>query len=180
MLLHKSTGLRVLAAPPQPELAEGVDGSHILKILEMTQQMYDYIIVNTDSFISDPCLAALDSGDVIILVTTQEVSAIQGIHRFLDLWDKFGMDRDRLMLVVNKYNKNYSITADRISESLKMPVSITIPRDDESMLQAANLGIPLLEYNKKSPIVSSITSLADMTQKKLQQVDREGRLRLFS
>jgi pilus assembly protein CpaE len=180
MLLHKSTGLRVLAAPPQPELAESVNGNHIVRILEMTQRIYDFIVVNTDSYISDPGLAAMDAADVIVLVTTQEVSAIQGIHRFLDLWDKLGMDRERFMLVVNKYNKNYAITADRISESLKMPVSMVIGRDDESMLQAVNLGIPLLEYNKKSPLVVEFKSLADKIQKKLQQVNQENRVRLFS
>lgn len=180
MLLHKSTGLRLLAAPPKPELAESVNGNHIVKILEMTRHMFDYVIVNTDSYISDPCLAAMDAADVIVLVTTQEVAAVQGIHRFLDLWDKLGMERERLMLVVNKYDKNNAITSDRISESLKMPVAISIPRDNESMLQAANLGIPLLEYNKKSPLVSTIKSLSDKIQNKLQQVDRENRIRLFS
>lgn len=180
MLLHKSTGLRLLAAPPKPELAESVTGNHIVKILEMTQQMYDFVVVNTDSYISDPCLAALDAAHVIVLVTTQEVAAVQGIHRFLDLWDKLGMDRERLMLVVNKYDRNNAITSDRISESLKMPVTITIPRDNETMLQAANLGIPLLEYSKKSPLVSDINSLADKIQNKLQQVDHEDRIRLFT
>jgi Flp pilus assembly CpaE family ATPase len=90
------------------------------------------------------------------------------------------MERDRLMVVVNKYNKNYAITSDRISESLKLPVSMAIPRDDESMLQAGNFGIPLLEYNKKSPLVGDFKSLAEMIQKKIQQVDRENRVRLFS
>jgi pilus assembly protein CpaE len=180
MLLHKSTGLRLLAAPPKPELAESVNGNHIVKILEMTQHMYDFVVVNTDSYISDPCLAALDAADVVTLVTTQEVAAIQGIHRFLDLWDKLGMERERLMLVVNKYDKNNAITSDRIGESLRMPISMTIPRDNESMLQAANFGIPLLEYNKKSPIVGDIRSLADKVQNKLQQIDRENRIRLFT
>jgi hypothetical protein len=48
------------------------------------------------------------------------------------------------------------------------------------MLQAGNFGIPLLEYNKKSPLVGDFKSLAEMIQKKIQQVDRENRVRLFS
>ena len=180
LLLHKSTGLKLLAAPPTPELAEHVNGNHISKVLEMMKQMFSYVIVNTGSYITDSCLAAIDASNLVVLVVTQEVTAIQGIHRFLELWDKLGLAYDRLLLVVNKYDKKYSINTKRIQENVKIPIVATIERDDEAALQAANLGIPLAIFKKSSPVITNIANLSDIIVKKLDEVDTEDRIRLFS
>lgn len=180
MLIHKPSGLRILMAPPRPELAEKVSGNNMVKILELMRQMFNYIVVNTSSFISDPCLAALDASDVLILVTTQEIAAIRCTRSFLELWDGLGLPKDRIMLAINRYNKQKSIPIEKISESLKFPVTLTIPSDEETLVRAANLGTPFMLGKKVSPVTESISSLADLVLKRLPEVEIQGRFRLFS
>jgi pilus assembly protein CpaE len=180
MLLHKPSGLRVLKAPVRPELAEQVTGSNLTKVLEMMREMFSYIVVNTSSFISDPVLAALDAGDVIVLVCNQEVVGIKSARAFLDLWDGFGLSKDRILVAINRYSKQDVISKEKLSESLKQPVAITIPFDEETLLPAANLGIPFMMNKRGLPVTESIMKLSSLVVKRLEEVELEGRFRLFA
>jgi pilus assembly protein CpaE len=180
MILHKSSGLRVLKAPVRPELAEQVTGSNLTKVLEMMREMFSYIIINTSNFISDPVLAALDAGDVVVLVCNQEVVGIKSARAFLDLWDGFGLNKDRILVAINRYSKQNVISKEKLSESLKHPVAITIPFDEETLLPAANLGIPFMMSKRGIPVTDSMNKLAGLVIKKLDEVELEGRFRLFA
>ena len=50
MVLHKSSGMHFLTAPPRPELAEKVEGEHINIILDLMRRIFDYIVINTSVY----------------------------------------------------------------------------------------------------------------------------------
>jgi pilus assembly protein CpaE len=177
---HKTSGLHLLTAPPRPELAEKVNGNHLSQILEHMRQMFSYVVVNTSSYISDHCLAALDAGEVIVVVTTQEIVSIRAARAFLELWEGLNMSKGRLLLTLNRYDKGKNITPERVSEILKHKVAETIPLDEERALRAANYGIPFMTADKNALISQSVISLADLARKQLVEAAKEERLRLFS
>ncbi|MBE0411318.1 MAG: response regulator [Anaerolineales bacterium] len=180
LVFHKTSGLHLLNAPPRPELAEKVNGNHLSQILEQMRQMFSYIVVNTSSYISDHCLAALDAGDVIVVVTTQEIIAIRAARAFMELWDGLNMSKERLLLTLNRYDKGKNISPERVSEILKHKVAGTIPLDEERALRAANYGIPFMTADKNALISQSVTSLAELVRRQLAEVAEEERFRLFS
>jgi pilus assembly protein CpaE len=180
LLFHKTSGLHLLTAPVRPELAEKVNGNHLNQILEHMRQMFSYVVVNTSSYVSDHCLAALDAGDVIVVVTTQEIVAIRAARAFLELWDGLNMSKERILLTLNRYDKQKNITPARVGEILKHKVAETIPFDEETALRAANYGIPFMIADKNALISQSVISLADLVRRQLAEVAREERLRLFS
>jgi pilus assembly protein CpaE len=180
LLFHKTSGLHLLTAPARPELAEKVNGNHLNQILEHMRQMFSYVVVNTSSYVSDHCLAALDAGDVIVVVTTQEIVAIRAARAFLELWDGLNMSKERILLTLNRYDKQKNITPARVGEILKNKVAETIPFDEETALRAANYGIPFMIADKNALISQSVISLADLVRRQLAEVASEERLRLFS
>jgi len=180
MLFHKSSGLYILAAPPKPELAEKVVGRDISQILEFMRSMFSIVVVNTSSYITEPCLAALDSGDVVLLTTTQEVSAVRNTRLFLELCDGLGIQKDKIFLVLNRYNEKIKITSEQISESVDHPVFATIPLDEQTALQAANLGIPFTLQAKETEISQSVKSLGEKICGELLKPDIMSRKRIFS
>jgi pilus assembly protein CpaE len=179
MVLHKSSGIHILAAPPRPELAEKVTGNAFTSILEYLREIFDYIIVNTSSYITDPCLAALDAAEVVILVTTQEISAIRSTHSFLDLWDVMGLRKDRILLTLNRYQKQRTITPEKISDRLKMPIPVTIVEDEETVYRSLNLGIPFMVDRGDTSVAKSIQEITEQVNLKVSQLE-PGRFRLFS
>jgi len=182
MLLNRATGLYILPAPPRPEFAEKITGDQFARIIEFLRRFYDYIILNTDSYISEPVLASLDAGEVIVLVTAQQINAIRNTRLFLNLWDAFGMTRERLALVINRYDDSSPISADKVSERLKHAVTLTLPDDSEVTQHADALGQPILRSSKNSELTKALISLAEHTRKRAIAVERSEttRMRLFS
>jgi pilus assembly protein CpaE len=176
---HKSSGLYILSAPPKIDLSESVTGDKFCKILDYMRQMYRYIVVNSHPILNEASLAALDSGDIIVLVMTQEITAIKAVRSFLDLWDGLKLSRNHVVLVINHFDKESPLTTRKISESLQIPVSITIPDDRPLMIKASNLGTPIVLSSKNSLIAQSIKQISDVVRKKLDETKLTNRTRLF-
>ena len=166
MVLHKSSGMHFLTAPPRPELAEKVEGEHINIILEMMRLIFDYIVINTSVYINEPCLAALEEADQVVLIATQDIANIRNIHTFLNIWSNLGKTKEHLTLVLNRYVKKRNVTPERISERLGMPVAVTIAEDD-IVFRSLNLGIPFTLSDKGAPTTQAVQELASKLRNEL-------------
>jgi pilus assembly protein CpaE len=161
MLKHAASGLHILAAPSRPEYAERVSSSQFGKVLEYLRQMYAYVIVDTASLLTDPTLAAIDVSDLIVLVTTQDIPAIKNCRLFLDLLQTLGIERDRILFVMNRYDKRINITPERVTENLKQEVVSVIPLDEATVTKAVNRGVPFVLESKNQPAARGVFSLAE-------------------
>ncbi len=161
MLKHATSGLHVLAAPSRPEYAERVSSGQFTKVLEYLRQMYAYVIVDTASLLTDATLAAIDVSDLIVLITTQDIPAIKNCRLFLDLLQTLGIERDRILFVMNRYDKRINITPDRVTENLKQEIVSVIPFDEQTATKAVNCGIPFVLDSKNQPAARGVFSLAE-------------------
>jgi pilus assembly protein CpaE len=161
MLKHAASGLHVLAAPSRPEYAERVSSSQFAKVLEYLRQMYAYVIVDTAAMLTDATLSAIDVSDLIVLVTTQDIPSIKNCRLFLDLLQTLGIERDRILFVMNRYDKRINITPDRVTENLKQEVASVIPLDEATVTKAVNRGVPFVLDSKNQPASRGVFSLAE-------------------
>jgi len=169
---HSSSGLRYLASPSSLEQAEKVNGEQFGKLLYFLRKMFDFIIVDTNSYLSDSVQAALTEADIITLITTQDIPAIKSCSMFLTLADGSGIDRRQIVFVMNRYDKRIAITPEKVGANLRQEIGITIPLDDKLILtNSVNRGVPLLQDNKTHPISKSITGLADKIKECIEKID---------
>jgi pilus assembly protein CpaE len=161
MLKHAASGLHVLAAPSRPEYAERVSSSQFAKVLEYLRQMYAYVIVDTAALLTDVTLSAIDVSELIVLVTTQDIPSIKNCRLFLDLSQTLGIERDRILFVMNRYDKRINITPDRVTENLKQEVVSVIPLDEATVTKAVNRGVPFVLDSKNQPAARGVFSLAE-------------------
>jgi len=178
MLYHKTSGMYILPAPSHAGLTDTISGEQFCRIVEYMRDMYRYVVINTHPFLNETSLAAMDSGDITVLVVTQEIAAIRSARSFLEMWDSIGFDRNRLVLVVNRFDKNSPITVKKMSDTLKNPIAMTIPADPAAY-KAANLGVPLLLNDSKSPMSRAIIDLAAMVTRQASQVPVDDRFHVF-
>lgn len=172
-ILHNASGVRVIASPPRPELADQVSADQFTKLLQFLRHIYAYVIVDTCSYLSEVVQAALENSDLILLITTQEIPAIKNASAFLQLADASGIKRDHIVFIMNRYDKRISITPERIGESLRQPVSIAIPADERLVANSVNRGIPFVLDNKTHITSKSIFSLADLIKEKLAKPEQD-------
>lgn len=170
MLKHAASGIRVLAAPAKPEQADHVNADQFSKLVKYLRQIYAYVVVDTTHMLTDITLAALDVSDIVVLVTTQDIPAIKNISLFLDLLKTIGVQRDRLCLVLNKYDKRIvSITPERVGENLKQPVVGVIPLEEAVVIPSVNRGIPFMVDNKTKPVARAVFALAESIRTQLSK-----------
>jgi pilus assembly protein CpaE len=180
MILHRTSGLFLLASPKHPAISEPISGEQVSRVMDYLRNFYSYVVINTSSYLNEASLAALDASDIVVLVVTQEIAGIKSMRAFIEMWESFGLKRDRLMLVVNKFKKSNALTARKIADTLTLTVELAIPEDYESALRAANLGNPLLMSNPNADISQAIVELSERIKKKIPTVEMEGRFRLFA
>jgi len=182
MLFNRPTGLYIMSAPPRPEFAEKINGENFARILEFLRRHYDYVVVNTSSYISDPVLASMDASELIILITTQQINAIRNTRLFLDLWEGLGMEKNRLILTINRYDPDNPISPDRMKDRLRHPIAALLPEDNEAAQRADSLGKPVLQSGRDSELARAITQVSDMIRKKIEEAEEEPipRIRLYS
>ena len=161
MLKYPASGLHILAAPSRPEYAERVSSGQFTKVLEYLRQLYAYVVVDTSSYLTDITLAAVDISDLIVLVTTQDIPSIKNCRLFLDLLQTMGIDRERILFVMNRYDKRINITPERVAENLKQEVACVVPLDEQVVTKAVNRGVPFVLDNKNQPATRGIFSLAE-------------------
>lgn len=173
--LHPASGLNILPAPGNPEEAENIDSEQFAKTLRYLRQIYDFVVVDTNSYLSDIVQAALSTADIILLLTSQDIPSIKNSSLFLSLADSTGIDRNRIIFVMNQFDKRIGITPERVGENLKHEIVLTIPYDERLMVSASiNKGVPLYLDNKGHPLSKGIGSLVNRIQEKVHQMNESA------
>src|SRR5690606_1442592 len=164
VLVKHQSGLRVLMAPPRPEMADLVSEEKIKSLLEMLREQFEYIVIDNSSSLNDVALAMLDTSDRIFLVTQQSLPTLKNVSRFFDLAVTLNYERSKVLLIVNRASDKLGISVKDIGDTLKRPVIATIPADEEAVMRAADQGKPLVTSNaRKRPIAGSLARLAELT-----------------
>jgi len=174
MLKHATSGMHILAAPNRPEYAEKVSSSQFSKVLDYLRRLYAYVVVDTSAYLTDATLAAIDSSDLIVLVTTQDIPSIKNCRLFLDLLQTMGIERDRILFVMNRFDKRINITAERVAENLKQEVASVIPLDEQVVTKAVNRGVPFVLDQKNQQASRGIFSLAESVRARVAALESSG------
>lgn len=158
---HKESGLKVLLAPPRPEMAELVRPDDFKAVVEILRQMFDYIVIDTSSSLDDLNLVMLDVADRILLITRQSLPSLKNVSRFFDLSEYLEYEQGKVIMVVNHASKKLSISVKDIEDTLKWPAAAVIP-EDVAAYAAADQGRPLLSAAwRKRAIARSLEQLGD-------------------
>jgi len=174
MVKHGATGLHILAAPSRPEYAEKVSSGQFSKMLEYLTQLYTYVIVDTAPALTDLTLATIDVSDLIVLITTQDIPSIKNSRLFLDLLQSLGVRRERVMFIMNRFDKKVNITPERVADNLKQEVALVIPADELTAVKAVNRGVPFVLDNKSQPVARGVLALADAVRARVTAQEPGG------
>lgn len=171
MVKHEASGLRILAAPQRPEMAEQITPDQFVKLVQFLQRMYSYVVIDTSSILTDLILSVFDISDMIVLVTTQEIPSIKSSRLALDLFHTMGLGKEKLLFILNRYDKRIAISPERIGENLKHEISASIPLDEKVVITAVNRGVPFMIDNKAQPVGKSIFALAEAVRARLASLE---------
>ena len=171
MINHTLSGINVLAAPIRPENAEKITAEQFQKVLQFLRTMYEYIIVDTASYLTDIVLSAIELSDLIVLIANQDIPSIKNAKSFLNLTDGLRIPRQKIIFAMNRFDKRIAISTEKISDSLKQEVSGIIPLDERIVVASVNKGVPFILDNKSQPIGRAILSLAEVIRERIGRLE---------
>jgi pilus assembly protein CpaE len=142
-----SSGIAVLAAPSDFEQVERIKADTYQHMLEELRNHYAFVVVDCATGLDANTLAAIDVADVLLLVTTPELSALKNAARLIQLGARLGYNESKLRLVLNRSNLPGAIPPKDFEQHLSYKTSYKLP-NDSAVSQALASGEPLKSSNK--------------------------------
>jgi pilus assembly protein CpaE len=159
-VINHSSGVRVLLAPPSPEMAEMITPAGVRKILEALRATNDLVVVDCTANFSDTTLAILDAADVILTALTLEITSIKNIRLFLEVADQLGYEGSKIKLILNRADSTLGIRVADVEHSIGRKVDHTIVSDGRSVVYALNRGVPFVLSNREAQVSQDVLRLA--------------------
>jgi pilus assembly protein CpaE len=156
---HQS-GIKVLPAPPAPEMAEVVTADHLKTILGLLRREFAYIVMDTWRYLDDTILSTMELADRILVVMVPEVPSLKSTKQFFDTVEALQLPSDRIDLILNQVLPREGIRPENVEENLKHPIAIQLPFDTRIVRQAANRGLPLIMMEPNHPLAQSFLVFA--------------------
>jgi pilus assembly protein CpaE len=165
VLAHES-GLKVLLAPPQPQLADAVTPDMLTEVIKGLKKLFKVVVVDTSSQLTDATMNILERADYILLVTGPELPAIKSAKLFLELAGQLEIAASRLGVVVNRANLPGGVGVGQIAKVLKMERAFAVPYDSR-LYMAAYKGVAVSQQDPGAPSAQAIGQLAAELWQKL-------------
>ena len=154
-----ATNLIGFGSPPDPG-APVVDSESVAPVIAALKATFPYVVVDIGAQYSDHAIAALDSADVVCLITGLDVVGVRHMSKALDTLVEIGIPKDRLRIVLNRADSKVGIESGDISRVLKVDVHSEIP-SSRLVPTSLNKGMPVYSDEPRSEVAKSIGLLAD-------------------
>ena len=157
-LVHHPSRLKLLAAPPTPQAADGLGADQLGRVLEQLAATNDYVVVDTSAQLDATAAAAMDMSTIVLLMVTPEVPCVRRTKAALALMQESGYTRDKVKLVLNRTARKMEVSAAEIEEALDYPIHARIP-DDRAVARSISVGVPLAMSDPKSKAGQALIAL---------------------
>lgn len=138
-LPHDEAGLSVLALPKNLEDMRVASQADSLGLFERLRTYFGLLIVDTCGLSNIPFIASMaEKSDHIWIVTDQSIGATVSLSDLLDELDLQHIERQRLRLIVNRYDARYGMDATQIATRFNIPFLASLP--DSSLALSRSMG----------------------------------------
>lgn len=160
LLLTHDSGLRVLAAPKNPEEADLITADKVTRVLSILRTHYHYVVLDLPHDFRDTTLAGLDLTDEILLVMAPEMASVRATASALDVFDTLSYDPQYIRLVLNWVFERRGLAREDIENVLKRKINLVLPFAPNAFVGAINLGVPVLYDSPETPVAALLEDFA--------------------
>jgi len=159
LLSTHASGMKVLAAPLEPSLADEVSTQAIVRTLGLLKRMFDYVIVDTAPFLDEPVLSILERSDDVLLVVDMDLPSVKNAKLALDTLKLIRYPFERIQLVLNRVNSKARLDIGELERSLDLEVQAAIS-SDKLVPRAVNEGEPVVSLYPRSRVAKDLRGVA--------------------
>ena len=164
LALHPRLRFRYLASPNQDFDASGFDYNVGAAIMAATRTLSQYIVVDTGIAMAGPTIAAIDTSDIIFLVTSRDVARLLSAKSMIKfLKNDRQVTNQKLKVLVNEAEIGAEISENEIESLLEHPVAAYLPCNAGPITFSINSGTPIVVAEPHHPISVVLNKLAELS-----------------
>ena len=162
-----SSGLSVMAgrqvesaSEPEQELALENE-SVVPALLEVLEQRFERIVAEVPRHLDVLGAAMLRHSNRIVMVVQQSVPSIRDAARLKAiLCTELGVESGRIKILVNRYQPELGMELQDIKGALGTDEVFTVPNDFKAVSESVDVGVPIYELARKSPVAQALVKLS--------------------
>ena len=155
----ESGSVRLVVGSDFPERAELVTLPAIQLAIDRLSATCQYVLVDSPASFSERTLTALDTCDLICLVTSASIPSLKATRRCLVLFDTLGVSPERVRLILNNSTTHTMEVAEVAGVLGRRPDFVT--QYSAGLDRAAGHGKPLVSSDPADPLVADLRKLVD-------------------
>lgn len=159
LLTEHPSGLKVLAAPLEPAFADDITTAGLMHMIEILQENYDYILVDTASMLDELILSLVEKSDQVLMVVDMDLPSVKNAKLALDTLRLLKFSTGAVSLVMNRSNSRSKLDNKEIEAALKISIDAAVP-SDALVAASVNEGRPVVESEPKSKVAKGLESVA--------------------
>ncbi|MDD5687006.1 MAG: ATPase, T2SS/T4P/T4SS family [Elusimicrobia bacterium] len=156
-----SSGIDFLTAVSESADVPKIFPSHAEKIISIFSTIYDYVIININKDFSDLQIAIIDNTDMVVLVTTPELSALYHAKKIYQQFSSNHFPVQMIKIVLNKADIPGGLNVEQVTEYIEREPSWLIPFDIASAVSSINTGVPAVIASPKVSFSKGIFSIVE-------------------
>lgn len=160
LLTQGPGGIWILPSSDNPEVLDLIDANAAATIVSQLRAHFGFVLVDTEHYLSERTLAALDAADRIVLVTQLSVPALRSTQRTLQLFERLGYPEGRVTIVVNRSDAQSALKTSDAESVLGRPIFWSLPNDFRACGEATTRGVPVVALEPNSGLSRSFLNLA--------------------
>ncbi len=159
MVVHEQTGLRVLAAPVEPTIADQITGQQMGRLIEIVRTFAGHVIVDLPAIFNDVVLNILEASDQIVLVAGLDIPNIKNVKIGLTTLALLNVPDENIHIVLNRSDSKVKLDLAEVERTLGVVAAAHVPSDIVVPI-SVNKGSPVVLSAPKSGVARAFEQLA--------------------
>ncbi|HSM55739.1 MAG TPA: response regulator [Candidatus Sulfomarinibacteraceae bacterium] len=168
LLLHRC-GMRVLAAPAQPQLAIAPSGELAAAVLSLLRWRGRFVIVDLPPVLNPAVQAVLERSDMVFQVVTGDIVSVQMARHTARSLERMELSGHKAYLL-NQVTPTAQLSTEAVEKGLRSRLAFNVGYD-ENQLRALAQGVPLTLTKARSPLPSTVRQMASAIWQRVQAHD---------
>ena len=155
-------GIDILLAPPRVEMAEMVTARDLEKTISLLRRLYEAIVIDTPTTLSEVTLALLDGSDVILNIVTYDSTTIHNSLAVAEVFASIGYTPEKMQYLVNRSDSSGGIGRDELARTLGRRPEFEVVSDGRLVVQANNEGMPFVVSSPDAAVSRDVRKAAQL------------------
>jgi len=156
-LTDHQSGLQILAAPLSPEEGALVGVEMIQRAIDLARNHRHAVLIDLPSTLDEATLAAIDTADVVCVVTAPHLAALRATTDLLATLSRIGKSKERTIVACDRIRPK-GIDDAACAKFLKRKIDVVVPYAEKADA-AADLGVPYVMLEKPDPTSRALKQL---------------------